>query len=222
MLHNIYMLNKKLIIIFTLGILNTIFFLSCFTFHNINFPPENENIDNSTFSMPGIHLSEHSNNNHVISVNFYFDTPFQIKEFEFNYGSIQIGKHEIILGIDEISLSIHANSRFNVVYSQIEGGRIRSNLTQPITVVNELDCSIIRYYFRIIKFNLRNRELRNIRREYNENNIKARLNLCFTILANNEIVKKQIIEEYNVEITSQRINIFQVMSFAILTLIFHR
>jgi hypothetical protein len=184
-------------------------FSSCWSIHYFRFTPKNEIVHNKIISKPFVSILKSSDNDYIISVYFDINTTSQIKDFEFDSGFIKIGEQEIIFSKEEISINIDANKMWNTVYWVIHGKWNGSKLSDPITVENEVNKSIIHYMFRFSKSNITNKEIKKIINEYNKNIKSTKLFFKFTILIDNEIIAYDLIDEYNIEIETQNWNIFK-------------
>ena len=163
----------------------TIVFLNCATTRHHDFSLKN------TLSI--FLLNDEKNYFFCIPVQYVGD--YQIGNFEFSSGSIQIGDYEILLKRNEINIYVYLNEEadeygnsdgvFNLVYSEENGRILLSKMDEPLTIKNESDEKMNYYYIFIEKY-LTDNDMKNITTEYERENVYSRLAIWYDITVDNE------------------------------------
>ena len=133
--------------------------------------------------------------------NFYFCIPvqymgdYQIEKFDFTGGNITIGDYEILLKINEVTISVYLNDssdedgssdgEFNLIYLEENGRLLTSIMDEPLTTKQEPDKKLNHYYIFIERY-LTNAEYKKIINEYKKGNVYSKLSIWYDMILNNE------------------------------------
>jgi hypothetical protein len=132
---------------------------------------------------------------------YYFSIPigyignYQIDSFEFDNGYILIGDYKILLKRNDINIDVYVNESsdehgdtdglYSIVYSEKKGRVLISRMGEPLTKNHEYDNKLNNYNIFIEK-KLKNKELKNIIKEYEKGNIDSHFYFWYRISFNYE------------------------------------
>ena len=202
------MKKRNIIILCIIGFIAIILSINLYSVHYFHFLDNNGEIN--ILYQPHISLLKSSDNNYFISTTFEVNSDYQIEEFKFDYGFINIGNYKILFDKNEININIKINDwrdYRNEVYLIINGNEYISKLDDSIHMENEN----ILYFFNFSKNNIRNVEIKNIIDGYKKNNNSVNLYLKYEIRINDELITKEINNNYILEIKTNKFNIIKII-----------
>jgi hypothetical protein len=122
---------------------------------------------------------------------------YQIESFEFNNGYIQIGDYKITLGRDDISIDVfvsessdedgNTDGLHNIVKSEKNGRILFSKMDVPLTK-NRGNNAMFNQYNIFIENALKNGDMENIIKQYEQGNVYSAFYLEYTIAIDNELM----------------------------------
>ena len=132
---------------------------------------------------------------HYFCIPVQYMGDYQIEKFEFINGNITIGDYEILLKINEVTISVYLNEAadedgnsdggFNLIYSEENGRLLTSIMDEPLTIKHEPDKKLNHYYIFIERY-LTNAEYKKIIKEYKKGNVYSKLSIWYDMILNNE------------------------------------
>jgi hypothetical protein len=183
--------------------------------HYFYFIDENSTLP--TGSKAFISLLKSKEDDNFISIDFNINSNNQIENFKYYDGFIQIGNYNLELNKEKISIDIDLNKDFNNVYWVIKGQEPKSKMNEPIITKNEKNNGINIYFFSFTLSSISDNEIKIIIDNFKKKNTKTKLYLKYEIEINNEIVIKEINEEYTLNIITNRTNLLSVIIIYILS-----
>jgi hypothetical protein len=133
--------------------------------------------------------------------NYYFCIPvqyigdYQIQNFEFASGSIQIGNYDILLKRDGINISVYlneaadelgnSNGEFRLIHLEENGKILVSKMSEPLSIKDEPNLKFNHYYIFIEKF-INDDEVKYIINEYKNGNVNSHFSIWYDIIIDNE------------------------------------
>jgi len=132
---------------------------------------------------------------HYFCIPVQYMGDYQIEKFDFTGGNITIGDYEILLKINEVTISVYLNESsdedgssdggFNLIYLEENGRLLTSIMDEPVTIKNKPDDKLNHYYIFIERY-LTNAEYKKIINEYKKGNVYSKLSIWYDMILNNE------------------------------------
>jgi len=133
---------------------------------------------------------------HYFCIPVQYMGDYQVGNFEFTGGSVQIGEYELLLKRDELNMYAYLNEAtedlegsgvaFDLVYSEEKGKIAISKMSEPLTIKRDSDGKVNHYYIFIEKF-LKKDEMKKISAEYKKGNVNSRMSIWYDITIDNEL-----------------------------------
>jgi hypothetical protein len=167
------------------GLMATVFLFSCATASQRHFSLKN--------TLAIFILNDGKSYFFAIPVQYIGD--YQIQNFEFDSGYIEIGDYKIPLVRGDLSIDVFLNEYSDEsgntdlsgdhIYSEVNGKILFSKMDEPLTK-NHADDNMFNQYNIIIKKPLKNNEIKNITSEYKKGNTHSNFYIEYTITIDNE------------------------------------